>query len=297
MCSLRLTRFLFVLTHVCAAAVFFATLIVSNLSTALLVSVCVACIVVDLVGWVWVLNPHSGTVEEGDYGVQINAVSVVNLVRPFVPPPPSALCSSPCDVSGVVMLTFGSSTDHGRWPCRRVLRACHQSIHRPAWHSKRARAGCFGRNGELRRDWHHLHQVCGRARVGMGTITSVPVVRVHVSLFQLCHLAQTSSPCIVCCATGTISGCTWASSCWAPSMASCLHLSYCHLSALLLYVARAACLLCCNVAMLSLLCGAHCFLLFFILSLLLLLLSDRRMVAAPRSQNWLRTSMTMLACP
>ena len=64
-----------------AGAVFFATLVLSNLSTALLVCVCVVCIVVDLVGWVWVLNPHSGSVTEGDYGVQINAVSVVNLVR------------------------------------------------------------------------------------------------------------------------------------------------------------------------------------------------------------------------
>lgn len=69
---------------------FFATLVLSNLSTALLVSVCVVCIVVDLVGWVWVLNPHSGSVTEGDYGVQINAVSVVNLVRatPGAPPDP-----------------------------------------------------------------------------------------------------------------------------------------------------------------------------------------------------------------
>jgi Niemann-Pick C1 protein len=66
------------------SAVFAATLLVSSLPVAIAVSVTVLCITVDLIGWIWLLNPHHDVADaEGvlhKYGVDINAVSVVNLV-------------------------------------------------------------------------------------------------------------------------------------------------------------------------------------------------------------------------
>ena len=110
----------------CSGAVFFATLMVSNLTTALVVAVCVVCIVIDLVGWVWVLNPKSGSVLEGDYGVQINAVSVVNLVR--------SRCVCAVWRCGDV-LTLWMAADHGGWVGCRVLRARRQGLHGAGRHT------------------------------------------------------------------------------------------------------------------------------------------------------------------
>lgn len=64
------------------AAVFFASLLVSVPAVALLSTFLVASATLCLVGWVWLLNPHRAIDPDGGgpYGVDINAISVVNLV-------------------------------------------------------------------------------------------------------------------------------------------------------------------------------------------------------------------------
>ena len=63
-------------------AVFFACLVVSSLAVALTVLVLVSSLTLCVCGWTWALNPH-GTPDpygSGPYGVDVNAVFVVNLI-------------------------------------------------------------------------------------------------------------------------------------------------------------------------------------------------------------------------
>lgn len=71
------------MTATAIAAVFGASYVVAAPSVAAVTALMVTSVVVTLVGWVWLLNPAAGASDEfggGPYGVDINAVSVVNLV-------------------------------------------------------------------------------------------------------------------------------------------------------------------------------------------------------------------------
>jgi hypothetical protein len=63
-------------------SVFMACLIVANLSVALVVLVLISSLTLSVVGWTWALNPHgvSDPYGDGPYGVDVNAVYVVNLI-------------------------------------------------------------------------------------------------------------------------------------------------------------------------------------------------------------------------
>jgi Niemann-Pick C1 protein len=66
-------------------AVFAAVMLLASPSTALFTTIMVACITLDIVGLMWVWNPPPGQTlgslgAEMQFGVDINAVSVVNLV-------------------------------------------------------------------------------------------------------------------------------------------------------------------------------------------------------------------------
>jgi Niemann-Pick C1 protein len=65
-------------------AVFLACLLVSSLSVALVTAVLVASLVLSVCAWTWVLNPHGANAVDpfgdGPYGVDLNAVFVVNLI-------------------------------------------------------------------------------------------------------------------------------------------------------------------------------------------------------------------------
>lgn len=66
---------------VAVATVYIASFLVTNFSTALTTSVLVLSNTVCVIGFVWALNPTAGDpFGTGPYGVDINAVSVVNLV-------------------------------------------------------------------------------------------------------------------------------------------------------------------------------------------------------------------------
>ena len=177
----------------CSGAVFFATLMVSNLTTALVVAVCVVCIVIDLVGWVWVLNPKSGSVLEGDYGVQINAVSVVNLVR------------SRCVCVGGVAV----------WRCAHTMDG--RRSWRLGWLSSFA---CTSPRPSQSRSAH---------------VTSEPR-QPWLKWVPVSSPASPSPSSLACwylrgrrlgCSSCTTSACTWGSSCWVPSTASCSAPSCC----------------------------------------------------------------------
>lgn len=65
------------------AAVFLISYLVSSLRVAAVTTVMILSLVVSMCGFLWVLNPPASTVDpngNGPYGVDINAVSVVNLV-------------------------------------------------------------------------------------------------------------------------------------------------------------------------------------------------------------------------
>lgn len=62
-------------------AVYLASYLVTSFWVALTTAIIVACVTVDIVGFIWVLNPGGTDPNgQGPYGVDVNAVSVVNLV-------------------------------------------------------------------------------------------------------------------------------------------------------------------------------------------------------------------------
>ncbi len=63
-------------------AVFVAVVCISSPGVALIVVLCIASVTVDIIGFVWLLNPpySNDPAVTHDYSVDINAVSVVNLI-------------------------------------------------------------------------------------------------------------------------------------------------------------------------------------------------------------------------
>jgi hypothetical protein len=80
------------------AAVLAASFVISSASVAFVVFFLVASLTVSMFGWIWMLNPSAEEANgpagpDHSYGVDINAVSVVNLVTAGK----SLLYDGPCD--------------------------------------------------------------------------------------------------------------------------------------------------------------------------------------------------------
>ncbi len=63
-------------------AVFLAVVFISSPEVAVFVVICISSVTIDLVGFIWLLNPpyDNDPAVTHDYSVDINAVSVVNLI-------------------------------------------------------------------------------------------------------------------------------------------------------------------------------------------------------------------------
>ena len=154
-------------------AVFVAIVWISTPAVAVVVVLCVFSVAVDLVGFIWMLNPpySNDPSKTHVFGVDVNAVSVVNIITAvglsvefcvhiatsFVGRQGVCLCVCLCVCVCVLPVPF--PLPDGVCVSRHQGGAC---------------GGGVGGDGLLCGDGHHHHQVCGCHGPGVGAVRPVP---------------------------------------------------------------------------------------------------------------------------